>query len=71
MIQPSALLQSFEARYARVAYRGLSYPDALALYTGLWMEAQLLNPDAGSDWERDLAADIAVARAVNGLPPHS
>lgn len=71
MIQPSALLRSFEARYAREAYRGVSYPAALALYTGLWMEAQLLNPDAGSDWEHDLAADIAVARAVNGLPPHS
>jgi hypothetical protein len=49
----------------------VSYPAALALYTGLWMEAQLLNPDGGSDWEHDLAADIAVARAVNGLPPNS
>ena len=30
-------------------------------YTGLWREAQLLNPDAGNDWERDPAADIAFA----------
>jgi hypothetical protein len=27
-------LQWFEARYAREAYRGLSYPAALALYIG-------------------------------------
>ena len=71
MIKPSDLLRNFEARYAREAYRGLSYPAALALYTGLWMEARLLHPDAGDDWERDLAADIAVARAVNGLSPHA
>jgi hypothetical protein len=71
VITPSPLLRSFEAQYAREAYRGVSYPEALALYTGLWMEARLLNPDAGSDWEHDLASDIAVARAVNGLPPLS
>jgi hypothetical protein len=69
VIEPSALLRDFEARYAREAWRGLSYPAALALFAGLWTEAQLLNPEAGDDWEHDLAADFAVARAVNGLPP--
>jgi hypothetical protein len=71
VINPSPLLTSFEARYARDAYRRLTYQDALALFTGLWMEARQLHPDFGSDWQNDLAADIAVARAVNGLPPHS
>jgi hypothetical protein len=71
VIKPSALLLDFEARYAREAWRGLSYPAALALFTGLWTEAQLLNPGAGDDWERGLAADLAVARAVNGLPPRA
>jgi hypothetical protein len=27
-----------------------------------------LNPDFPGDWLEDLAADLAVARAVNGLP---
>ncbi len=71
VIKPTALLLDFEARYSRDAYRDLTYPAALALYTGLWLEARLLNPDAANDWEHDLAADIAVARAVNGLSPHS
>jgi hypothetical protein len=71
VIKPSRLLQEFEARDAREAYRDLSYPAALALFTGLWMEARLLTPDAGGDWERNLQSDFAVARAVNGLSPHS
>lgn len=71
MIQPSPMLQEFEARDAREAYRELGFPAALALYTGLWIEARLLHPDVGADWEQDLAADLAVARALNGLPPHA
>jgi len=71
VINPSALLREFETRYARESYRGLSYLAALDLYTGLWVEARLLNPGAGHDWERNLATDFAVARAINGLPPHS
>jgi len=26
-------------------------------------------PSIGQDWQADLAADFAVARAINGLPP--
>jgi len=32
-------------------------------------EARLLRPDLGLDWRDDLAPDLAVARALNGLPP--
>jgi hypothetical protein len=71
VIKPSRLLLDFEARDAREAYRGLTFPVALALYTGLWVEARLLNPEVGGDWHHDLEADFAVARAVNGLPPHT
>ena len=34
----------------------------------LWAEARALGAATGDDWEQDLAADRAVARAVNGLP---
>jgi hypothetical protein len=45
--------------------------DALARFAALWVHARALNPDFGSDWLDDLEPDLAVARAVNGLPPSS
>lgn len=48
---------------------GLTYLEALRRFTGLWMEARQVRPDLGDDWEQDLCADLAVARAVNGLSP--
>jgi hypothetical protein len=69
MIQPSPRLRELEARYQREAYAGLTYVEALARFTALWAEACIVNPDIGADWEEDLQADLAVARAVNGLPP--
>jgi hypothetical protein len=69
MIADTPRLRRFEAEYQRNAYRQVSYADALACYAMLLGEARLLNPDFGTDWEEDLAADLAVARAINGLPP--
>lgn len=69
MINPTPRLAEFEARYGRDAYRQLSYRTALNLFAALWAEAQVLDPAFGTDWREDLAADRAVARAVNGLPP--
>lgn len=46
----------------------MSYQQALELFGALWAEARALNPDIGRDWTSDLEADLAVARAVNGLP---
>lgn len=69
MIRSSAILEELEARYQREAFRGLSYLEALATYAALWAEARALRPDMGFDWLEDLKPDLAVARAVNGLPP--
>ena len=71
MLNPSRRLREFEVKYGRVAYAGMSYAEALELFTGLWMEARALGADLGADWEADLAPAIAVARAVNGLPPRA
>ncbi len=71
MIRSSATLEELEARYAREAFRDLSYPQALARFAAFWAEARALRPDVGSDWLDDLAPDLAVARAVNGLPPRA
>jgi hypothetical protein len=69
MIVSSKRLDEFEAGYQREAFASLTYEDALARFAALWAEARVLSPDLGQDWRGDLEADLAVARAVNGLPP--
>lgn len=69
MINATRRFSDFEARYGREAFRELSYDAALAFFAALWAEARALDPGLGSDWQADLAADLAMARAVNGLPP--
>jgi len=71
MIESSRPLDDFEADYERTAYADLSYADALARFAALWSEARALNPSLGDDWAEDLAPDLAIARAVNGLPPRT
>jgi hypothetical protein len=68
MIDPSRRLAEFEARYLRDAFRDLGYEEALNLFEALWVEARSINPHIGEDWQQDLEPDLAVARAVNGLP---
>ncbi len=69
MIVSSEQLEQFEARYQREAFAGLGYEEALCRFSALWAEALILRSDVGSEWEVDLESDLAVARAVNGLPP--
>src|SRR5688572_14488054 len=71
MIVSSRRLDEFEAQYQREAFATLSYGDALARFAALWAEARIIRPDLGQDWQEDVEADVAVARAVNGLPPAS
>jgi hypothetical protein len=71
MIRASERLQEFERRYAREQLGSLTYHEALARFAALWREARVLNPSFPGDWREDLAADFAIARAVNGLPPAS
>ena len=68
MIRPSRTLDELERSHAR-GHGARTYPDALAIFAGLWREAAALNPDFPGDWRNDLAPDLAIARAVNGLPP--
>ena len=69
MLSPTSRLRQFESHYQRTAYQGMTFPEALARYRAMWHQARLLRPDLGSDWRDDLAPDLAVARALNGLPP--
>lgn len=69
MICRTARWEEFEARYRREAYRDLSFHEALAIFEAMWIHARKLNPRMGEDWREDLEATIAVARALNYLPP--
>ena len=69
MMAPHPTFEEFEAQQAREAHVGRSYADALARFTALWVYAREINPSMGADWMDDIQADIAVARALNGLPP--
>jgi len=64
-------LRAVEREYSRERLSQLTYREALAVFTGLWCEAVSLNADFPGDWQNDLEPDLAVARAVNGLPPRS
>ena len=69
MIHSSKRLEELEAQDQREAYRDMTYAEALQRFEALWAEARALRPDFGDDWENDLEPVLAVARAVNGLPP--
>ena len=69
MIRANARWREFEARYRREAHRDLDFLDALSSFEAMWIHARKLNPRLGEDWREDLEATIAVARALNGLPP--
>lgn len=71
MIRNWRRVEELERHYEREALEDLSYGEALRRFGALWAEALLLNPEIGDDWEEDLAADLAIARAVNGLPPRA
>ena len=69
MVRSTTRWKEFEERYRREAYRDLSFRDALSIFEAMWVHARKLNPRLGEDWREDLEASIAVARALNGLPP--
>ena len=69
MIGSSSELERFEREQSRLRGRGTTYADALEVFRALWAAAAALNPDFPGDWRSDLVPDLAVARALNGLPP--
>lgn len=71
MIRHTDELEAFERRYAREELARLSFGDALALFEALWAEARALGAEFPGDWREDIGPDLAVARAVNGLPPEA
>ena len=69
MIKRPDQLAAIERQYSRERLASLTYADGPRIFTALWREAVTLNPMLGEAWQDDLVPDLAVARALNGLPP--
>jgi len=69
MIRNAEAVEAFERDFTRDVTGRRTYAEALAIFTALWRWARSLNPDFPGDWESDIEPDLAVARAINGLPP--
>ena len=69
MLRRTEHLAQLDADFARNRLGRMSYRDALEIFRALWAEARALDPDFPGDWRSDIGPDLAVARAVNGLPP--
>jgi len=69
VIRSTDRLRALDRRWERDTYGTMSYREALARYSALWAEARTLRDDLGQGWEDELEPALAIARAVNGLPP--
>jgi hypothetical protein len=67
MIRSCPELRRFELQQARE--NDLPFDRALAIFTALWVEARQLHPDFPGPWQEDIEPDLAIARALNDLPP--
>lgn len=60
----------FERLDTRRRFGDMSFSEALAMIEALWSEAAGLDPDFPRRWQSDFETDFAIARGINGLPPH-
>jgi hypothetical protein len=66
MRSASPELRALELRRAREVGDRLTYHEALTRFTALWVYARRVNPDFPVAWQDDIAADIELARVLNG-----
>lgn len=71
MLRRTKALDELDRRYAREAFRGMSYGEALERFAALWAYARKLDPEfpRGSKpdaWREHLEADLTLARVLNG-----
>ena len=71
MIRRTPELDELERDHARRTLARMTYEDALAIFAALWREACIVNPNFPGHWADDLEPDLAIARALNGLPPRA
>jgi hypothetical protein len=51
---------ALERRHTAQALEGLSYHDALARFTSLWIHARNLSGQLRPDWRKDVEADLTL-----------
>jgi len=72
MLNKPAVIARFEREDARRRYGNLSYLESLRLFEAMWAHAAAIDPGfAERDLDSGLESALAIARAVNGLPPRA
>jgi hypothetical protein len=72
MLRKPERVARFEREDTRRRYGDLSYPEALRLFEAMWAHAAAIDPGfIQRDLESGLESALAIARAVNGLPPRA
>jgi len=72
MLKNPELIARFEREDARRRYGDLSYPEALRLFEAMWAHAAAIDPGfAERHLDSGLEGVLAIARAINGLPPRA
>jgi hypothetical protein len=68
MIRQSPELDELESLYVREVIGRMTYREALARFAALWAYARRLDPAfPRDDWERDIEADLELARVFRAL----
>lgn len=72
MLRNPEVIARFEREDARRRYGNLSYLEALRLFEAMWAHAAAIDPEfAERDPHTGLESALAIARAINGLPPRA
>jgi hypothetical protein len=66
MYSESPELKALALRHTR-ELGSLTYREALARFTALWVYAQRVSPDFSLPWQDDVAPDLELARVLNGI----
>jgi hypothetical protein len=66
VIGSTARLEEFNRWYAATQLRGRTYLEALVVFAALWRHASHMNEGFPGDWQADIAADVELARVLNG-----
>ena len=71
MLKNPERMARFERDDTRRRFSDMPFAEALALFESLWAHSVTLGYEDRRDWRTDLESDFAIARAINGLPPHA
>lgn len=72
MLKNQTVIARFEREDTRRRYGDLSYLESLQLFEAMWAHAAAIDPEfAQRNLDSISESALAIARAINGLPPRA